>query len=208
MPKLYNTKKIDKGLKIGLREPEGTEWFADMTLDADKRTCRKINVPFNPEDKGNVLFAENRARKLFEELTKAREKERDQRINVPAWQTKFFSSSLILLWFTGVLWLLLDFMNLGSFGKTQLLIFHGALIIPALVSLGVLIVSHIPEGWEPTKKRKSGFLLSFIMLFLVISGFVLFYTDAAVYELSYSHSLVGLILVPLIFWHFTKKSTS
>jgi len=208
MPKLYNTKKIDKGLKIGLREPEGTEWFADMTLDSEKRTCRKINVPFKPEDKGNVLFAENRARKLFEELTKAREKERDQRINVPAWQTKFFSSSLILLWFTGVLWLLLDFMNLGSYGKTQLLIFHGALIIPALVSLGVLIVSHIPEGWEPTKKRKSGFLLSFIMLFLVISGFVLFYTDSVFYELSYSHSLVGLILVPLIYWHFTKKSAS
>ena len=208
MPKLYNTKKIDKGLKIGLRDPEGTEWFADMTLDSDKRTCRKINVPFIPEDKENVLFAKNKARKLFEELTKARLKEKDQKINVPAWQTKFFSFSLILLWFTGVIWLLLDFMNLGSFGKTQLLILHGALIIPALVSLGVLIVSHIPEGWEPTKKRKSGFLLSFIMLFLVISGFVLFYADAAVYELSYSHSLVGLILVPLIFWHFTKKSTS
>ena len=208
MPKLYNTKKIDKGLKIGLRDPEGTEWFADMTLDSDKRTCRKINVPFIPEDKENVLFAKNKARKLFEELTKARLKEKDQKINVPAWQTKFFSFSLILLWFTGLLWLLLDFMNLGSYGKTQLLIFHGALIIPALVSLGVLIVSHIPEGWEPTKKRKSGFLLSFIMLFLVISGFVLFYTDSIFYELSYSHSLVGLILVPLIFWHFTKKSAS
>ena len=208
MPKLYNTKKIDKGLKIGLRDPEGTEWFADMTLDSDKRTCRKINVPFIPEDKENVLFAKNKARKLFEELTKARLKEKDQKINVPAWQTKFFSFSLILLWFTGLLWLLLDFMNLGSYGKTQLLIFHGALIIPALVSLGVLIVSHIPEGWEPTKKRKSGFLLSFIMLFLVISGFVLFYTDSIFYELSYSHSLVGLILVPLIFWHFTKKSNS
>ena len=208
MPKLYNTKKIDKGLKIGLRDPEGTEWFADMTLDSDKRTCRKINVPFIPEDKENVLFAKNKARKLFEELTKARLKEKDQKINVPAWQTKFFSFSLILLWFTGLLWLLLDFMNLGSYGKTQLLIFHGALIIPALVSLGVLIVSHIPEGWEPTKKRKSGFLLSFIMLFLVISGFVLFYTDSVFYELSYSHSLLGLILVPLIFWHFTKKSAS
>ena len=208
MPKLYNTKKIDKGLKIGLRDPEGAEWFADMTLDSDKRTCRKINVPFKPEDKENVLFAKNKARKLFEELTKARLKEKDQKINVPAWQTKFFSFSLILLWFTGLLWLLLDFMNLGSYGKTQLLIFHGALIIPALVSLGVLIVSHIPEGWEPTKKRKSGFLLSFIMLFLVISGFVLFYTDSVFYELSYSHSLVGLILVPLIFWHFTKKSAS
>ena len=208
MPKLYNAKKIDKGLKIGLRDPEGTEWFADMTLDSDKRTCRKINVPFIPEDKENVLFAKNKARKLFEELTKARLKEKDQKINVPAWQTKFFSFSLILLWFTGLLWLLLDFMNLGSYGKTQLLIFHGALIIPALVSLGVLIVSHIPEGWEPTKKRKSGVLLSFIMLFLVISGFVLFYTDSVFYELRYSHSLVGLILVPLIFWHFTKKSAS
>ena len=108
MPKLYNTKKIDKGLKIGLRDPEGTEWFADMTLDSDKRTCRKINVPFIPEDKENVLFAKNKARKLFEELTKARLKEKDQKINVPAWQTKFFSFSLILLWFTGLLWLLLD----------------------------------------------------------------------------------------------------
>ena len=208
MPKLYNTKKIDKGLKIGLREPEGTEWFADMTFDSEKRTCRKIHVQFNPKDKGNISLAENEARKLFEDLTKARLKEKDQKIDVPAWQTKFFSFSLILLWITGLLWLVLDFMNLGSFGKTQLLILHGALIIPALVSLGVLIVSHIPEGWEPTKKRKSGFLLSFIMLFLVISGFVLFYTESSVYELSYSHSLIGLILVPLIFWHFTKKSAS
>ena len=145
-----------------------------------------------PHDiKGNVVLAENKARKLFEDLTKARLKEKDKKINVPSWQTKFFSFSLIL-WLTGVLWLLLDFMNLGSYGKTTLTIFHGALIIPALVSLGVLIVSHIPEGWEPTEKRKSGFLLSFIMFFLVISGFVLFYTDYVIYELSYSHSSIGI----------------
>jgi hypothetical protein len=179
-----------------------------MTLDADKRTCRKINVPFLPEDKGNTLLAENKAKKLFEKLLQERLKETNQKIDVPGWQTKFFSLSLILLWITGMLWLALDFMDLNSFGKTQVLILHGALIIPALVSLGVLIVSHIPEGWEPTKKRKSGFLLSFIMLFLVISGFVLFYEDSFMNQLSYSHSLTGLILVPLIFWHFKKKSTS
>ena len=208
MPKLYNAKKLDKGLKIGLRDLNGTEWFADMTLDADKRTCRKINVPFLPEDKGNILLAENKAKKLFEKLLQERLNETNQKIDVPGWQTKFFSLSLILLWITGMLWLALDFMDLNSFGKTQVLILHGALIIPALVSLGVLIVSHIPEGWEPTKKRKSGFLLSFIMLFLVISGFVLFYEDSFTNELSYSHSLTGLFLVPLIFWHFKKKSTS
>ena len=208
MPKLYNAKKLNKGLKIGLRDLNGTEWFADMTLDADKRTCRKINVPFLPEDERNILLAENKAKKLFEKLLQERLNETNQKINVPGWQTKFFSLSLILLWITGMLWLALDFMDLNSFGQTQVLILHGALIIPALVSLGVLIVSHIPEGWEPTKKRKSGFLLSFIMLFLVISGFVLFYEDSLIDQLSYSHSLTGLFLVPLIFWHFKKKSTS
>lgn len=208
MPKLYNAKKLGKGLKIGLRELNGAEWFADMTLDADKRTCRKINVPFLPEDERNILLAENKAKKLFEELLLERFNETNQKINVPSWQTKFFSLSLILLWITGMLWLTLDFMDLNSFGQTQVLILHGALIIPALVSLGVLIVSHIPEGWEPTKRRKSGYLLSFIMLFLVISGFVLFYEDSFMNELSYSHSLTGLFLVPLIFWHFKKKSTS
>ena len=208
MPKLYNAKKLHKGLKIGLRDLNGTEWFADMTLDVDKRTCRKINVPFLPEDKGNTLLAENKAKKLFEKLLQERLNETNQKIDVPGWQTKFFSLSLILLWITGMLWLVLDFMDLNAFGKTQVLILHGALIIPALVSLGVLIVSHIPEGWEPTKKRKSGFLLSFIMLFLVISGFVLFYEDSFMNQLSYSHSMTGLILVPLIFWHFKKKSTS
>ena len=208
MPKLYNAKKLGKGLKIGLRELNGAEWFADMTLDADKRTCRKINVPFLPEDERNILLAENKAKRLFEELLLERFNESNQKINVPSWQTKFFSLSLILLWITGMLWLTLDFMDLNSFGQTQVLILHGALIIPALVSLGVLIVSHIPEGWEPTKRRKSGYLLSFIMLFLVISGFVLFYEDSFTNELSYSHSLTGLFLVPLIFWHFKKKSTS
>ena len=208
MPKLYNAKKLGKGLKIGLRELNGAEWFADMTLDADKRTCRKINVPFLPEDERNILLAENKAKRLFEELLLERFNESNQKINVPSWQTKFFSLSLILLWITGILWLTLDFMDLSSFGQTQVLILHGALIIPALVSLGVLIVSHIPEGWEPTKRRKSGYLLSFIMLFLVISGFVLFYEDSFMNELSYSHSLTGLFLVPLIFWHFKKKSTS
>ena len=208
MPKLYNAKKLGKGLKIGLRELNGAEWSADMTLDADKRTCRKINVPFLPEDERNILLAENKAKRLFEELLLERFNESNQKINVPSWQTKFFSLSLILLWITGMLWLTLDFMDLNSFGQTQVLILHGALIIPALVSLGVLIVSHIPEGWEPTKRRKSGYLLSFIMLFLVISGFVLFYEDSFMNELSYSHSLTGLFLVPLIFWHFKKKSTS
>ncbi|HJM14937.1 MAG TPA: hypothetical protein QGF66_00975, partial [SAR86 cluster bacterium] len=66
-----------------------------------------------------------------------------------------------------------------------------------------------PEGWEPTKKRKSGLLLSFILFFLVVSGFLLFYTNTFISEqISYSHSTIGLVLIPLIFWHYKKKAVT
>ena len=51
MPKLYKSIKVEQGLKIGLREPSGSEWFADMTIDRDRRTCRKIKLGFDPTDK-------------------------------------------------------------------------------------------------------------------------------------------------------------
>ena len=51
MPKLYKSIKVEQGLKIGLRESSGSEWFADMTIDRDRRTCRKIKLRFDPTDK-------------------------------------------------------------------------------------------------------------------------------------------------------------
>ncbi len=209
MPKLYKARKLSKGLKIGLREPKGEEWFADMTLNTNKRTCRKINVPFLPKDKKNMSLAEEKAVELFNFLQEKDEKERSYKIYVPTWQTKFFTSSLLLLWLTGILWIFLGFLGDAPFGQTQILILHGSMIIPTLVSLGVLIVSHLPEGWEPTKKRKSGLLLSFILFFLVVSGFLLFYTNTFISEqISYSHSTIGLVLIPLIFWHYKKKAVT
>ena len=62
MPKLYKSIKIDQGLKIGLREPSGSEWFADMTIDRNRRTCRKVGLDYNPSDKNNIAQAQRKAK--------------------------------------------------------------------------------------------------------------------------------------------------
>ena len=60
MPKLYNSTKVEQGLRIGLREPSGSEWFADMTVDRNKRTCRKIGLEYDPSSKVNRGLAEKK----------------------------------------------------------------------------------------------------------------------------------------------------
>ena len=70
MPKLYKSIKVEQGLKIGLREPSGSEWFADMTIDRDRRTCRKIKLRFDPTDKENVIEAQKKAKALYRSFKK------------------------------------------------------------------------------------------------------------------------------------------
>ena len=95
MPKLYKTRKIETGLKIGLREPEGPEWFVDITLDTNKRTCRKIGVSYEPHNEKNVLEAERKAKRLYEELREEYELEKSNKIEMPGWQLKFFTISYL-----------------------------------------------------------------------------------------------------------------
>ena len=214
MPKLYQTKKIKTGLKIGLREPNGLEWFADITLDRNKRTCRKINVPFNNKNTENLKLAEKKALNLYEELNNKQKLDGLNKINMPQWQTKFFNVSLLLLWATGILWVIFNQLNLSS--NEQILALHGILIIPALLSLGILISSHIPSGWKPKKRKFSGLSLTSALLLLILSGFLisevghehLFLGSNIELGVSLTHASIGFVLVPLIFWHYRKKSSS
>ena len=65
MPKLYKSTKVDQGLRIGLREPSGSEWFADMTVDRNKRTCRKIGLEYDPYNDTNKELAIKKAKSLY-----------------------------------------------------------------------------------------------------------------------------------------------
>ena len=79
---------------------------------------------------------------------------------------------------------------------------HGAAAMTALVLLGALI-HHIRRGWTAKKNRLSGIILVAIVLFLVVTGYGLYYSgDEQLRSLiSRSHTWIGLGLVLVIPTH-------
>ena len=207
MPKLYKSIKIDQGLKIGLREPSGSEWFADMTIDRNRRTCRKIGLDYKPLDKNNVLQAQRKAKKLYISF----KEESKGKLNIKGWQLNTFTVSLILLWCTGLIWISFELM--GSPGvsiRPYLLTLHGLLIVPLFIGLGGLWAAHVPKGWKPEKKKLSGISLIIFLTFLSTSGLLLYYLGPIYFKdlTGLFHSILGLILVPLVFRHYNKRRIS
>ena len=207
MPKLYKSSKVERGLRIGLREPSGSEWFADMTVDRNKRTCRKIGLEYDPSSKVNKALAEKKAKSLY----KIFKEESKNTLDINGWQINTFTFSLVLLWLTGLVWISLQLMGSPeAFIRPYLLTLHGLLIAPLFIGLGGLWAAHMPKGWKPEKKRASGLSLIFFLGFLSISGLLLYYLGSIYLKdlAGLIHSILGLILVPLVFWHYSKRQLS
>ncbi|MEC7910527.1 MAG: hypothetical protein VYC46_02360 [Pseudomonadota bacterium] len=207
MPKLYKSTKVERGLRIGLREPSGSEWFADMTVDRNKRTCRKIGLEYDPSSKVNKALAEKKAKSLY----KIFKEESKNTLDINGWQINTFTFSLVLLWLTGLVWISLQLMGSPeAFIRPYLLTLHGLLIAPLFIGLGGLWAAHMPKGWKPEKKRASGLSLIFFLGFLSISGLLLYYLGSIYLKdlAGLIHSILGLILVPLVFWHYSKRQLS
>ena len=207
MPKLYKSLKIQQGLKIGLREPSGTEWFADMTVNRNRRTCRKLDLKYEPSVNGNIETATKKAKSLYKNF----EIETKNNLNINGWQINTFTLSLISLWLTGVMWISFELMGATEATiKTYLLTLHGLLIVPLFIGLGALWSAHMPSGWKPEKKIVSGISLIIFLAFLSLSGLLLYYLGSIYFKdlTSLFHSTLGLVLVPLVFWHYSKKKLS
>ena len=207
MPKLYNSTKVEQGLRIGLREPSGSEWFADMTVDRNKRTCRKIGLEYDPSSKVNRGLAEKKAKSLY----KAFKEESKKKLDINGWKINTFTFSLVLLWLTGLVWISLQLMGSPeAFIRPYLLTLHGLLIAPLFIGLGGLWAAHMPKGWKPEKKKLSGLSLIFFLCFLSVSGLLLYYLGPIYLKdlTSMFHTILGLILVPLVFWHYSKRKLS
>lgn len=72
---------------------------------------------------------------------------------------------------------------------------HGGVAMVALVLLGALI-NHIRKGWRARKNRASGLTLVLVILFLVVTGYGLYYAgDEQLRSLiSQWHAWIGLTL--------------
>lgn len=99
-----------------------------------------------------------------------------------------------LLLVTGVVWMWAQSsLDEGSRVSSLMLKLHGAAAMVALILLGALI-NHMRKGWKARKNRSSGLTLMLVILFLVITGYGLYYAgDEQLRSLiSQWHAWIGL----------------
>lgn len=126
------------------------------------------------------------------------------------------------VWLSGGLWLLFHFFltRKGPFGPESnplepwWLKVHGAFAFAATWFFGLLWGTHITIGWRSGRRRRaSGGALTALILFLILSGYLLYYIgdDTARSVVSVAHWSTGLVC-PLLYWvhrmrkRVTKKS--
>ena len=123
----------------------------------------------------------------------------------------FLYAVFLLLEGSGIFWIILRYFyaKKGEFGieyssaQPLVLSIHGALAMISLVVIGAIIPTHAYLAWKAKKNVTSGYGLSAILVFLIISGYLLYYVgNAEVREwTSLLHWVVGIILVPIISLH-------
>ena len=105
-----------------------------------------------------------------------------------------------LLLVTGVVWMWAQSSpDEESHLSSLMLKLHGAAAMVALILLGALI-NHMRKGWKARKNRSSGLTLVLVILFLVITGYGLYYAgDEQLRSLiSQWHAWIGLGLFLLL----------
>jgi hypothetical protein len=115
------------------------------------------------------------------------------------------------VWLSGALWLVFhDFLERpGQFGLTAhpleqwWLRAHGAFAFASLWLLGFLSVAHVGGRWAWRRQRRSGLLLLGVYIWLVVTGYLLYYAggDAFRAAVSLGHWTVGLAALIFLLLH-------
>lgn len=134
-----------------------------------------------------------------------------QPIRFSATHRSLLHGTFLLLWLSGVLWLLFHYFlqQAGEFGSAPhpaeiwWLRVHGLLVFAALLALGSVLPQHAKRAWELGKNRRSGLLIKSVFLWLAGSGYALYYfaSDENAGWLPPLHWAVGVLLPLLLLWH-------
>ena len=115
--------------------------------------------------------------------------------------TEFFVYLVFgILLVTGIAWMVFQArLDEGNHVSSLMLKLHGGAAMISLILLGALI-NHMRKGWKSRKNRTSGLTLILAILFLVVTGYGLYYAgDEQLRTLiSQWHSWVGLGIVLLL----------
>ena len=121
------------------------------------------------------------------------------------------------LWLTGGLWLIYHYYmrlpgKFGTFRSNPLeewwLIAHGGFAVLGTFFLGFLWSPHIMTGWNLHWRRKSGGTLAGATIFLVLTGYLIYYIgNQQILDWTViAHWVVGLAAIALFFIHWLSKS--
>ena len=115
------------------------------------------------------------------------------------------------VWLSGGLWLLFHYFlgRQGDFGPVEnpltpwWLRLHGAFAFAAIWIFGLLWGTHVAGAWPRKRRRWSGGVLAGVFLFLIVSGYLLYYLgdDRIRPVVSVLHWGIGLICPAFFFVH-------
>jgi len=119
-----------------------------------------------------------------------------------------------LLWLSGLAWILFHyFMQVpGNFGPRPhplqhwWLRLHGLAAMLSLIALGSVLPHHVRGAWTLARNRMAGAVLMLVLIWLVCTGYALYYLVGAVGEdlLSLLHWIPGLLLPPVLWLHIRR----
>jgi hypothetical protein len=85
---------------------------------------------------------------------------------------------------------------------------HGAVAMLTLVLLGTLFAHHVPAGWAANKNRKTGPLLLGALIWLALSGYLLYYggSESLHWYAAQSHLWVGIMACAIAGLHVRRSA--
>jgi hypothetical protein len=134
---------------------------------------------------------------------------------LPVWQRLGLLGAVGAVWVTGVVW-----WGARSFGRREgpfglenhwgefpARAAHGFAALLFLLAVGSLIPFHFRAGWLTGTKRPSSLFLVTVSLVLVLTGWGLYYAGGDVFRqgLSWTHTLLGVLILPLFLIHARRK---
>ena len=127
------------------------------------------------------------------------------------WHRVAVYSTLILLFGSGLAWVLLHYFGIqqGLLGPVSSpfeyvsLQAHGVLAYAVVFFVGSLLQSHMSRAWRLRRNRASGLVFACLMLCLTMSGLALYYfvNEDTREWVSLLHWLIGLLLPALLAIH-------
>ncbi len=114
----------------------------------------------------------------------------------------WFYASFSALFLSGLVWVILHYCAPSALEPLALKI-HGAAAMIVLILLGTLIPRHIKKGWQANLNRGSGSFMIATNVFLICSGYALYYAGGEWLRraASISHILIGILFPVFLVWH-------